>query len=110
MEEVLVQDPLSLQEFLMFVAYLGSVTFLMGAAVFAFLCVKKLKGRRKVLRITAYSVVRLAVSFVLAVAGLLYWPFVFDVMFGFLLLPAVASEALTITASWGLMKIKVKYI
>lgn len=110
MEVAWVQQPAPAGELLLFAAYLGSLTFVAGAVFFAVMCVKLLKGRRRALRIVLFSVLRLAVSFVLALAVWVYWPFGFDVMFGFLLLPAVFSEAVTISFARLFMKIKTKNI
>lgn len=96
MEGAWVQQPVPAGELLLFAAYLGSPTFAVGTVVFAVMCVKLLNGRLWALKIVSFSVLRLAVSFAMSFVVWMYWPFGFGVMFGFLLLPAVFSEAVTI--------------
>ncbi len=101
-----IQGQALMSEFFGLTAYLGTLTFLVGAVLFAVIGFKKVGGNRRVLKFVGVSVARLAVSFVLSVSVWLHWPFGFDVMLGPVLLPAVFSELVTIIGAYSLLRLK----
>lgn len=85
------QLPTSFIELTALIVYLGSVTFLTGSIIFFWFI------RRRALITTIISI---ALQLIVAIALSLFiwtvWPFKFDIMFGFLCLPALFSEVITL--------------
>ncbi len=88
------QLPASFIELAMLVMYLGSVTFLIGSIIFFWL-IRKGGLITTILLIVFQVIVAIAFSVLIWVL----WPFKFDIMFGFVCLPALLSEIITIPIS-----------
>jgi len=84
------QQPIAISELLAFTLYLGSLTFLLGAILQAFvLFISKSPFIKKVLIFVLTRGLSVITSFYI----LLNWDSQFDIMISFLFLPAVISEA-----------------
>lgn len=95
----------TLGELVIMTLYLGSVTFLIGAVVFFFLCKSKIRKFTIVGNITM-SVVRLILSISITLFSWFLWPFSGDIMFGFIMLPALFAEIVTIPVLFYSIKLR----
>lgn len=92
------KSSMSLTDFFLLTCYLGLVIFLIGAIIFAFFIYKYGKKKRGIfIYRTVISVfLQLLISVFLSMFIWKYWPFNIDVMFGFVLIPALIAEMISV--------------
>ena len=84
---------ISLAELLSLNIYLGGVIFLIGSLGILWLIVKY---KRSIIWIISFVIIQLIISVFLSLVIWRFWPFDGDIMYGFVFLPALISECITI--------------
>lgn len=82
---------------------LGSIVYLVGMFAFV-LMVNRMKMRLNTLCIVFDCVFRFFISVFMSIFIWIYWPFKIDIMFGFVFIPGVFSEIITIVLALIIMR------
>ncbi len=80
-------------EHLLLNVYLGYIVFVVSAVVFVFITKKLIKSK---LKIALLTILQFIISCSLSLVIWRFWIFPFDIMLGFISLPAVIAEVVTI--------------
>lgn len=80
-------------EHLLLNVYLGSIVFVVSAVVFVFITKKLIKSKSKIALLT---ILQFIISCFLSLVIWHFWISPFDIMLGFISLPAVIAEVVTI--------------
>jgi hypothetical protein len=95
------EQSLDIIDFLKLVLFLGSITYLTGAVIQGYI-LRKLKWFLLLFVLLLEKVLSICMS----IAIWIHWPFSFDIMVGFVLLPAILPEVIFTFMVWRYSRLK----
>lgn len=95
------QEPIPISELLVFILYLGSITFLLGAAFQGYVLYT---NRKSILTSTFVIILTRVLTIFSSYFIWAFWPLAIDIMFLFIFLPAVLPELIFSTMTLKLFR------